>query len=92
MIQSSAKLGAFQSSLAVVNVGSGDGNLVVKIYDNVGVLRNTKTAFLRAEGMYVDNDIRSNVPGTFGQIVIEVTDANAGRQQCAATGGQFFHP
>jgi hypothetical protein len=77
MIQSSAKLGAFQSSLAVVNVGSGDGNLVVKIYDNVGVLRNTKTAFLRADGLYVDNDIRSNVPETFGQIVIEVTDANA---------------
>jgi len=78
MIQSSAKLGAFQSSLAVVNMGAGDGNLVVKIYDNVGVLINTKTAFLRADGMYIDNDIRSNVPGTFGQIVIEVTDANAG--------------
>jgi hypothetical protein len=78
MIQSSAKLGAFQSSLAVVNVGSGDGNLTVKIYDNVGSLINTKTAFLRAEGMYIDNDIRSNVAGTFGQIVIEVTDANTG--------------
>jgi hypothetical protein len=77
MIQSSAKLGAFQSSLAVVNVGSGDGNLAVKIYDNVGVLLNTKTAPLRADGMYIDNDIRSNAPGTFGQIVIEVTDANA---------------
>src|SRR5688572_28709191 len=38
MIQSSAKGATFQSSLAVVNVGSGDGNLVVKIYDNVGVL------------------------------------------------------
>jgi hypothetical protein len=77
MIQSSAKGATFQSSLAVVNVGAGDGNLVVKIYDNVGVLLNTKTAFLRADGMYIDNDIRSNVPGTFGQIVIEVTDANA---------------
>ena len=78
MIQSSAKGATFQSSLAVVNVGSGDGNLVVKIYDNVGVLLNTKTAFLPAEGMYIDNDVRSNAPGTFGQIVIEVTDANAG--------------
>ena len=77
MIQSSAKLGLFQSSLAVVNVGSGDGNLVVKLYDNAGALINTKTAFLRADGIYIDNDIRSNVPGTFGQIVIEVTDANA---------------
>jgi hypothetical protein len=78
MIQSSAKGATFQSSLAVVNVGSGDGKLVVKIYDNVGVLRNTKTADLKAEAMYIDNDIRSNVPGTFGQIVIEVTDANPG--------------
>jgi hypothetical protein len=78
MIQSSAKGATFQSSLAVVNVGSGDGNLVVKIYDNVGVLLNTKTAFLKSDGMYVDNDIRSNAPDTFGQIVIEVTDANAG--------------
>ena len=78
MIQSSTKLGAFQSSLAVVNVGSGDGNLVVKIYDNVGSLINTKTAFLPADGMYIDSDIRSNVAGTYGQIVIEVTDANAG--------------
>jgi hypothetical protein len=77
MIQSSAKGATFQSSLAVVNVGAGDGNLLVKIYDNVGVLRNTKSALLPADGMFIDNDIRSNVPGTFGQIVIEVTDANA---------------
>ena len=92
MIQSSAKGATFQSSLAVVNVGSGDGNLVVRIYDNVGVLLNTKTAFLRADGMYVDNDIRSAAPGTFGQIVIEVTDANAGDNNTPATGGQLFHP
>jgi hypothetical protein len=78
MIQSSAKGATFQSSLAVVNVGSGDGNLTIRIYDNVGVLLNTKTAFLPADGMYVDNDIRSVAPDTFGQIVIEVTDANAG--------------
>ena len=77
MIQSSAKGATFQSSLAVVNVGSGDGNMVVKIYNNVGVLLDTKTALLRADGMFIDNDIRSNAPGTFGQIVIEVTDANA---------------
>ncbi|MSO23899.1 MAG: hypothetical protein EXQ58_11800 [Acidobacteria bacterium] len=78
MIHSSAKGATFQSSLAVVNVGAGDGNLVVNIYDNAGVFLNTKTALLRADGMYIDNDIRSNIPGTFGQIVIEVTDANAG--------------
>jgi len=78
MIQSSAKGATFQSSLAVVNVGSGDGNLVVKIYDNVGVLLNTRTVSLKADAMYVDNDVRANFPGTFGQIVLEVTDANAG--------------
>jgi len=77
MIQSSAKGATFQSSLAVVNVGSGDGNLTVKIYNNVGVLLGTKTALLRADGLFVDNDIRSAFPGTFGQIVVEVTDANA---------------
>jgi len=76
MIQSSAKGATFQSSLAVANVGPGAGNLVVKIYNNVGVLLQTKTAFLRADGMYIDNDIRSNASGTFGQIVIEVTDAD----------------
>ncbi len=76
MIQSSVKSGTFQSSLAVVNVGAGDGNLSVKIYDNAGALINTKTSFLRADGMYIDNDVRSNVFGSFGQIVIEVTDTN----------------
>jgi hypothetical protein len=77
MIQSSAKGATFQSSLAVVNVGSGDGNLTVKIYNNVGVLLGTKTALLRADGMYIDNDVRSAAPNTFGQVVVEVTDANA---------------
>ncbi|MCI0718733.1 MAG: hypothetical protein L0338_07120 [Acidobacteria bacterium] len=77
IIQSSVKSGTFQSSLAVVNVGAGDGNLTMKIYDNTGILRATKTASLRADGMYADSDIRSGADG-FGQIVIEVTDANAG--------------
>lgn len=81
MIQSSVKSGTFQSSLAVVNVGAGDGNLSVKIYDNAGTLINTKTAFIRADGMYIDNDIRSNVSGSFGQIVIEVTDTNPNDSQ-----------
>ena len=76
MIQSSTKAGAFQSTLAVVNVGSGDGNLTIKIYNNSGSLVNTITSLIRADGMYVNNDIRSAVSGSFGQIVIEVTDAN----------------
>jgi hypothetical protein len=75
MIQSSVKSGTFQSSLAVVNIGTGDGNLSVKIYDNVGSLLATKTALIRADGMFVDNDIRSGI-ASFGQMVIEVTDAD----------------
>jgi hypothetical protein len=77
LIQSSAKFGAFQSSLAVVNVGTGDGNLSVKIYDTKGNLLTTKTAFLPFNGMYVDNDIRSGV-GNYGPMVIEVADTNPG--------------
>jgi hypothetical protein len=81
MIQSSTKLGAFQSSLAVVNVGTGDGNLSIKIYDNSGSLINTVPSFIRADGMYVNNDVRSGVSGTFGQIVIEVADTNPNDDQ-----------
>jgi len=73
-VQSSAKTARFQSSLVVVNVGSDDGNLYVDIYDQLGNLIDTKTALIKKNGMFVDNDIRSAVPGTFGQIVIEVTD------------------
>jgi hypothetical protein len=75
LIQSSTKVGAFQSSLAVANVGTGDGNLSVKIYDSAGNLLTTSPAFLPADGMYLDNDIRSGV-GNFGPMVIEVADAN----------------
>ena len=77
-VQSSAKTARFQSSLVVVNVGSDDGNLYVDIYDQLGNLIDTKTALIKKNGMFVDNDIRSAVPGTFGQIVIEVTDPTPG--------------
>jgi hypothetical protein len=73
-IQSSAKTAKFQSSLAVVNVGSGDGNLFVDIYDQTGNLITTKQATIKENGMFIDNDIRGVAPGTYGQIVIEVTD------------------
>jgi hypothetical protein len=73
-IQSSAKTAKFQSSLAVVNVGSGDGHLFVDIYDQSGNLITTKEATVKESGMFLDNDIRGVAPGTFGQIVIEVTD------------------
>jgi hypothetical protein len=77
-VQSSAKTARFQSSLVIVNVGSDDGNLYVDIYDQLGNLIDTKTALIKKDGMFVDNDIRSAVPGTFGQIVIEVTDPTPG--------------
>jgi len=76
LIQSSVKTVTFRSTLAVANVGSGDGELSIKIYNDSGALIQTLQATLPADGMYVNNDIRSGANGTFGQIVIEVTDTN----------------
>ncbi len=73
-IQSSAKIANFQSSLNVVNIGSGDGNLFIDIYDQNGNLITTKQSTIAQNGMFVDNDVRRDAPGTYGQIVIEVTD------------------
>jgi len=74
LIQSSVKSGSFQSSLVVVNIGSGDGNLLIKLYNNGGQQISTKSAPIKANGMFIDNDIRSVVNGTFGPIIIEVSD------------------
>lgn len=71
MIQSLVKTGAFQSSLIVVNMASSGGTFIIKIYDNPGQLISTKTASINGYGMYIDDDIRGSVPGSFGQIVIE---------------------
>jgi hypothetical protein len=71
MIQSSVKTGMFQSSLIVVNMASTGGTFTIKIYDDVGQLISTKTASINGYGMYIDDDIRGSVPGSFGQIVIE---------------------
>jgi hypothetical protein len=76
LIQSSVKTATFRSTLAVANVGSGDGELSIKIYNDSGALIQTLQATLPADGMYVNNDVRSGANGTFGQIVIEVTDTN----------------
>jgi hypothetical protein len=71
MIQSSVKTGTFQSSLIVVNMASSGGTFTIKIYDDSGQLISTKTASINGYGMYIDDDIRGSVPGSFGQIVIE---------------------
>jgi hypothetical protein len=71
MIQSSVKTGTFESSLIVVNMASSGGTFTIKIYDNSGQLISTKTASINGYGMYIDEDIRNSVPGSFGQIVIE---------------------
>jgi hypothetical protein len=71
MIQSSVKTGTFQSSLIVVNMASTGGTFTIKIYDDSGQLISTKTASITGYGMYIDDDIRGSVPGSFGQIVIE---------------------
>ena len=80
LIQSSAGVGSFKSRLAVVNIGSGAGRLRIKLLNNAGdVQESLAPVTVRANGMFVDNDIRSTVPGTFGPIVIEVEDLNPTR-------------
>jgi hypothetical protein len=74
LLLSSTKVGLFQSSLVVVNVGSEDGDISVKLYDSVGSLLVTKTAHVKMNGMYVDDDVRDVVAGTYGPIVVEVQD------------------
>ncbi len=75
MIQSSAKVGVFASSLVVANIGSGDGVLNIKIYDKDGGLMTTlPPVSIKANGMYINNDIRSTVAGSFGPIVISLDD------------------
>jgi hypothetical protein len=76
MILSTTKVGHFTSSLVVANVASGDGVLNIQMYDNNGVLRTTlPPVTIKAYGMYINNDIRSTVPGTYGSTVISVSKA-----------------
>ena len=73
LIQSSVKAGSFKSRLAVVNIGVGTGRLRIKLFDRNGALQKSlPSVAVPANGMFVSDDIRSSVPGTFGQIVIEV--------------------
>jgi hypothetical protein len=73
-IQSSVKSGTFGSSLIVVNMSPSGGEFTIEIYDHSGQLMSSKTATINGYGMYVDDDIRSSVPGSYGQIVIEPSD------------------
>ena len=75
LIQSSVKAGSFKSRLAVVNIGVGPGRLRIKLFDHNGSLQTSLPPVdIGANGMFVSDDIRSPVSGTFGQIVIEVED------------------
>ena len=80
LIQSSAGGGSFKSRLAVVNIGTGAGRLRIKLLNNAGdVQESLAPVDIPANGMFVNNDIRSMVPGTSGPIVIEVEDLNPTR-------------
>lgn len=80
LIQSSVKTGSFKSRLAVVNIGNGAGRLRIKLFDRNGALQESLSPVeVPQSGMFVDDDIRSSVPGTYGQIVIEVEDLNPAR-------------
>jgi hypothetical protein len=71
LIPSTVKTDAYQSSLVLVNVGSGRGEVVIKIFDQKGTLLTSKSVFIDEFGTYVDPDIRSSVSGTFGEIIVE---------------------
>ena len=88
LIKSSVKAGSFKSRLAVVNVGHGTGSLRIKLFDQNGALQKSLPSVdVRANEMYVSDDIRSSVPGTFGQIIIEVDypDEYDGEPEIVAT-------
>ncbi len=71
LIPSTAKTATYQSSLVLVNVGDDRGECLIKIFDQNGTMLASKSAFIDAFGTYVDPDVRSSVPGTFGEIVVE---------------------
>ena len=74
MIQSSTKAGIYLSSLVVANIGTADGVLSIKLYDQNGNLQTTlPPVTVKANGMYINNDVRNTV-GLFGPIVISVSD------------------
>ena len=81
VIQSSVRgpnLAAFKSRLTVVNIGSGNGRLTVKLFDQRGNLLQTLPAVdLNSNGMFISDDIRAMNPDTFGHIKIEVEDLDA---------------
>jgi len=75
LIHSSVKRGFFKSRLAVVNIGSGAGRVSVNLLDQGGALLQALPAVeIEPSGMFVSDDIRMPVPGTFGPITIEVED------------------
>jgi len=71
LVPSSTKLGAWQSSLVVTNASTISGSFQLKIYNNTGQLASTRTVNIAAGAMYLNNDIRDVVSGTYGQIVVE---------------------
>ncbi len=74
VIQSSVKSDTFQSSLVILNLGD-SGEVTVSIFDNQGQQVSTKTKFVQSFGLDVDNDVRDEAVGTYGQIVIEAADS-----------------
>ncbi|MYC83005.1 MAG: hypothetical protein F4X19_13065 [Acidobacteria bacterium] len=77
LIYSSVKGGAFKSRLAVVNIGSGAGRVRVKLFSQAGALQEELPAVaVEKNEMFVSDDIRMPVPGTFGPITIEVEDVD----------------
>jgi hypothetical protein len=71
LIASSARLGVWQSSLVITNVSEMGGNYLLTIYDNSGQVLFSGSQYIGPNSMYVNDDVRSIGPGTYGQIIIE---------------------
>jgi hypothetical protein len=72
LIPSSISSGSFQSSLIVLNYSVNPSNVIARLFDNVGVEVGDRYLPMESGGLFVDEDIRKSLPGTYGQIIVEV--------------------
>ena len=72
LIPSSTSSVPFQSSLIVLNYSVNPSNVIARLYDNVGVEVGDRLLPMESGGLFVDEDIRRNLPGTYGQIIVEL--------------------
>jgi hypothetical protein len=70
LIPSSAKLGLFQSSLSILNLGGTTEQVTIKLYDQNGSLVNSMIVAVGSGQLYHLEDVRQQASGTFGPIEV----------------------